>query len=1012
MPPPFFTAASSVHRRPRTGRLAVVLVGFAAVLLMLPVSSAVGGASQVAPSAPMNLRVALATQTSIDIVWDASTDDVAVAGYVVWFGQPTSKDPIRHQPSYETKQPRLAFKRLACGQSYAVEVVAQDRAGNESDPLRSIVSTAPCVDAEPPLAPTGVFQKVTSTASVTLAWAASVDNVGVAGYVLRRDGVEIGTTSATSYSVSGLSCGRTYGIAVSAFDVAGNRSSWVEFYVRTADCGDVTAPTAPAGLVQTNKSASSMAVAWSSSSDSGGVARYDTFLNGSPVGSANGLSYSFTGLACAKTHTVGVEAVDNAGNRSSRTSATMSTAACASPPAPTPPPSPMPPPGHAPSPPTNDLQPPSTPANLTLALAAPTAVKLTWSPSTDNVGVTGYGVYQGGRRLQVVTGTSYLFQGLTCGASYQLGVEAYDAKGNRSGRSLVVASTTPCSDSSAPTAPRNPATLDRTPSSVTLVWEASSDNVGVAGYGAYVDGTLAGSTPSPMYTFTGLACGTLFVFGFDAYDGSGNRSTTVNVAASTTACDDQQPPTTPSQLKSSSPTQTALTLSWSASSDNAGVAGYDVFVNGSKTATVNATAYTVGSLTCAKTYTLGVQAFDAAGNRSGVSTVSGATAPCPLQLPLGGDLFVSPNGSDAAPCSQSAPCRSFNRAYQVAALGSRVLVAAGDYPQQTIVDSPAKDTSGIAPHVVFDGVPGQTRVAGLRLGQEVEDNRGPDHLTVKNITGMPGTDLFVGGNDANDIVVDGYSARSFYVNGAQNLTIKNGSFGPGQAPATPNSKIDGNPTNDNINIVGNTIHDYTFGPSCAGYGGTYDCHGEGLILFGGKNLNISGNKFYANWTYSIFIQWTNPAFSARICNNFFGATADGTGKTRDTALTFGTNSLANVLVCFNSFAPGQRLVDENGGSFTNVRAIANIFGASAACIPGVAYAYNVWTGGTCSSTDRSTPSLPYVNASGYADQDYRLTPGSVAEGLVTATGGDYDLVTDIDGQVRSAPRDAGADERS
>ena len=67
-----------------------------------------------------------------------------------------------------------------------------------------------------------------------------------------------------------------------------------------------------------------------------------------------------------------------------------------------------------------------------------------WSPSTDNVGVTGYRLYRGSTRVATTTGTTYTFTGLACGTSYQFGVEAVDAAGNVSGRAIVTSSTRSC----------------------------------------------------------------------------------------------------------------------------------------------------------------------------------------------------------------------------------------------------------------------------------------------------------------------------------------------------------------------------------------------------------------------------------------------------------------------------------------------------------------------------------------------------------------------------------------
>src|SRR5690606_992386 len=65
----------------------------------------------------------------------------------------------------------------------------------------------------------------TTSTSTSLAWTASTDNVGVTGYTVFRDGVNIGTTAgATSFNVSGLTANTAYAFTVTARDAAGNIS--------------------------------------------------------------------------------------------------------------------------------------------------------------------------------------------------------------------------------------------------------------------------------------------------------------------------------------------------------------------------------------------------------------------------------------------------------------------------------------------------------------------------------------------------------------------------------------------------------------------------------------------------------------------------------------------------------------------------------------------------------------------------------------------------------------------
>jgi Polysaccharide lyase/Fibronectin type III domain len=88
---------------------------------------------------------------------------------------------------------------------------------------------------------------------------------------------------------------------------------------------------------------------------------------------------------------------------------------------------------------------PSAPTELAVASASETSLTLTWTASTDNVGVAGYRIFVDGSRAGETSSTSYLLAGLTCATTVTFGVEAYDAAGNRSSRATVTASTTACS---------------------------------------------------------------------------------------------------------------------------------------------------------------------------------------------------------------------------------------------------------------------------------------------------------------------------------------------------------------------------------------------------------------------------------------------------------------------------------------------------------------------------------------------------------------------------------------
>ncbi|MCE5331481.1 MAG: chitobiase/beta-hexosaminidase C-terminal domain-containing protein [Bacteroidales bacterium] len=78
---------------------------------------------------------------------------------------------------------------------------------------------------------------------------------------------------------------------------------------------------------------------------------------------------------------------------------------------------------------------------------------------------------------------------------------------------------------------------------------------------------------------------------------------------------DETPPTVPTDL-TGTPSQTSIDLSWTASTDNIGVTGYNIYANGELQGTVIGTGYTLSGLTPATEYIVDVEALDAAGNKS------------------------------------------------------------------------------------------------------------------------------------------------------------------------------------------------------------------------------------------------------------------------------------------------------------------------------------------------------------------------------------------------------------
>jgi beta-glucanase (GH16 family) len=276
-----------------------------------------------------------------------------------------------------------------------------------------------------------------------------------------------------------------------------------------------------------------------------------------------------------------------------------------------------------------DKQPPTTPTNLAATSETASTITFTWTASTDNVGVVGYDVSIGSAAPVRVTTLSYT---AACGTNVTASVVAVDRAGNRSTAATATGSTSSCVDEQAPSGPTSLSITARSATSLTLSWAASSDNVDVVGYRYYLGTTAIGTTPTTSAVFTGLDCGTEYSLGVDGYDAVDNHSAPSTLTASTSPCGvfDTTAPSPPGALSTSAVTQTGLTLSWAASTDDVGVIGYHVYLGSTLLGPTTGTSYPLDALTCAATYTLSVDAFDAAGNTSAKASTLVTTAECPI----------------------------------------------------------------------------------------------------------------------------------------------------------------------------------------------------------------------------------------------------------------------------------------------------------------------------------------------------------------------------------------------
>jgi len=487
---------------------------------------------------------------------------------------------------------------------------------------------------------------------------------------------------------------------------------------------------------------------------------------------------------------------------------------------------------------------------------------------------------------------------------------------------------------------------------------------------------------------------------------------------------DTTPPSAPSKVTVSSVSPTSVSLSWSPSTDNLGIAGYGVYNGTTRVSQVAGTSATVSNLSCGSSYTFGVDAYDAAGNRSAKASVAVATAACSV---VGSStVFVAPNGSDGNVCSQAAPCLSFNRAYRVAQPGGVVQVAGGSYGDQNVLFDVSKTS---ADDVVIQPAPG----AAVSIGQlDIGANRmqgGASHLTVKDITvgedvsipgcGVPDNtacppDALSPGNDLTFVNLRVKGPYAFYCASCSNVSILGGTWGPdtyqcragfGSAHPEVQSAYTQVKRAHGILIDGATFQNFA---RC-----TTSDHTECLQVEPADDMTVRDSIFRNCDTIGVNfandLANSNSAAGYRapnnilVENNFFDAAKDWTGGPTYYALNI--RECSNCTVRYNSWTQAPRM--PNGETHLNVKYVGNAGPFSqAGCLAGVTFSRNVWEGAACSSTDKNVADVRFVNRAG-VDLHLQSTSPAIDAGDASTY-----PAADIDGKQRplGAAPDAGASE--
>ncbi len=641
---------------------------------------------------------------SVTLGWNAAVDDTTPQNGILYYvyESRTSYGQVFTAPSTVTPAgaTSITIGGLWPGTTYHYVVRARDGAGNvdgnrwqaSATTVQPVDTTAPtfagvtALSADGPAAATAVWaagsDAVTPAAALDyLVWLSTATPVSTTGPPTRV------VTGATNTQFTGLSASTTYYALVRARDSSGNAdANTVQASATTPATGDTTAPTFGGATGATAASPSQVTVTWNAASDNvsaPATIRYDLYLaatsGGQNFGAApqatsppGATSHQLQGLTPTVTYYIVVRARDQAGNRDANTVQVSATT--------------LPPP---------DTTPPTFGGATAAVATGATAVTVSWSAASDNVTPSSGILYRIWQSTSSPVDTSgYPTYASPLGATlfaatlvasnsvYYFVVRAVDAAGNADNNTVTVSAVTPpaAADTTPPTFAGVRSAVASGPSSITLSWNAATDNTTpppgivyqvwwataspVPTGGAPAAQTGLGATTS---LHAGASPGTTYFYVVRAVDAAGNADTN-SVEASAAAAADTAPPTAPGSLAVTGTSASSAGLSWTASTDNVTASGaivYGVWWGTSAgvptalpppaTTGAGATTHTVTGLSPGTTYYFRVRARDAATNWSADSNEpSGTTAADTTPPSAPGSLGVTGTSQTTASLSWTA----------------------------------------------------------------------------------------------------------------------------------------------------------------------------------------------------------------------------------------------------------------------------------------------------------------------------------------------------------------------
>lgn len=368
-------------------------------------------------------------------------------------------------------------------------------------------------DTQVPTTPINLEATNVTDSSINIKWTGSTDNVGVTGYKIFRNEVQVGSVITTDFNDTNLLTGTTYSYKVLAFDAAGNSSAQsISLNVTTQSQVIDAIPSVTIDTPRNGEVVGGVVNMTATAQDDKGVSKVEFVADGTIVGTDTTAPYTIgwnSETFANGNHNLKAIVFD-AANQQTSTSISVVTQ-------------------------NGDTQAPSMPTNIAAQATEHNKVSLSWTAATDNIGLAGYWLVRNGvtvAKLGPVSG--YVDSNVNADSKYTYYLIAFDEAGNNSHASTTVSITTPSvPDTTDPSAPLNLIAMPVSSTQINLSWSASSDNIGVVAYDVYRDNIKIATVSGTSFGDGSLNASTSYNYYVESRDAAGNSSTSVIVRETT-----------------------------------------------------------------------------------------------------------------------------------------------------------------------------------------------------------------------------------------------------------------------------------------------------------------------------------------------------------------------------------------------------------------------------------------------------------------------------------------------